>query len=313
MVMNRKPATALIALTILLGMSFPSPGADDNAAPTGEIKLPENTNLPARLAEVQAKLQQGRPKKAYQLVKNWIKKNKDSEFMDQALFFKGQALFDRKLYYQAFEAYDELLDGYSGSSLFEAAIEQQVKIALKFLAGAKRKVWRFIPASAKTEGLEILEQVVERWPGSELAARALMMQADYYYNKGQFIEAQSTYQLLVENYRKSSYYEQALIRNAEATHARYEGPLYDSVPLTDARIRYEQYQMLYPEKAYQLGIPQRIERINWQEAQKYYKIADYYRRTHKDEALRFYVAYIRQRWADGEWTQRAQTLLKHQK
>lgn len=229
--------------------------------------------------------------------------------MDRALFLKGQALFERKLYYQAFEAYDDMLNGYAGSNFFEAALKQQVEIARRFLAGAKRKVWGFIPASAKTEGVEILDRVVERWPGSELSAQALMMQGDYYYNKGRFIEAQSTYQILVEHYSRSSYYEAALLRNAEATHAQYEGPLYDSSCLTDARIRYAHYQARFPQKAQELGIAQRRERIDWQEAQKHYEIADYYRRTHRTGAMQFYVEYIQQHWPGSIWAQRAQELL----
>jgi len=259
------------------------------------------SDLPQGLAEVQKLLDEGRAKKAYKQVKKWIKAHEDSEVMDQALFLQAQAQFDRKLYYQSFEVYEEMLDGWGASSLFEAALYQQMEIARRFLAGAKRKVWGFIPASARTEGLEILDRVVERWPGSELAAQALMMQADYYYGRGRFIEAQATYQIVVENYTKSEYYEKSLLRNAESTHAQYRGPLYDSGCLTEARLRYEQYRARYPQRARELGIEQRIARIRWQEAEKHYKIADFYRRTHRDEASRYYADYVRAHWPGTEW------------
>jgi outer membrane protein assembly factor BamD (BamD/ComL family) len=311
--MQRKILTTFL----LLGMFVVGQGCANQVEKIGQDQVLKVNDLPPDLAEVAQKLQQDRPKKAYKLVKKWIKKNKDSEensqYMDQALFFKGQALFERKLYYQAFEAYDEMLDGYGGSSLFEAAINQEVEIARRFLAGAKRKVWGFIPSSARTEGLEILDRVVERWPGSELAARALTMQAEHYYHRGRFIEAQSTYQVLVEHYSKSNYYPDALLRNAEATQAQYEGPLYDSGCLTDALIRYEHYQARFPIEAQELGIRQRMERINWQQAQKHYKIADYYRRTHRSEAAQFYGDYIRQQWPDSVWTSRVQEMLDQQK
>lgn len=259
------------------------------------------SDLPKGLVAVQKLLDAGSPKKAYKQVKKWIKANEDSEVMDHALFLKGEAQFDRKLYYQSFEAYEEMLDGWGASSLFEAALQQQMEIARRFLAGEKRKVWGFIPASARTEGLEILDRVVERWPGSELAARALMMQADYYYGRGRFLEAQATYQIVVENYTKSEYYEKAMLRNAESTHAQYRGPLYDSGCLMDARLRYEQYRARYPQRAVDIGIQQRIARIRWQEAEKHYEIADFYRRTHQDEASRYYADYIQANWSETEW------------
>jgi len=258
-------------------------------------------DLPKGLAPVQKLLDEGRPKRAYKQVKKWIEAHEDSEELDRALFLKAQAQFDRKLYYQSFEVYEELLDGWGASSLFEAALHQQMEIARRFLAGAKRKIWGFLPASARTEALEILDRVVERWPGSELAAEALMLQADYYYSRGRFIEAQVTYQVVVENYTKSEYYEKALLRNAESTHAQYRGPLYDSDCLTEARLRYEQYRTRYPHRARELGIEQRISRIHWQEAEKHYRIADFYRRTHRDGASDYYVDYIQGHWPETEW------------
>ncbi len=268
------------------------------------------SDLPRGLVAVQQLLDEGRPKKAYKQVKKWIKAHEDSEVMDRALYLKAQAQFDRKLYYQSFEVYEEMLDGWGASRLFESALQQQMEIARRFLAGAKRKIWGFIPASARTEGLEILDRVVERWPGSELAAQALMMQADYYYGRGRFIEAQATYQIVVENYTKSGYYEKALLRNAESTHAQYRGPLYDSGCLTEARLRYEQYRARFPARARELGIESRIVRIRWEESEKHYEIADFYRRTHRQEAAHYYADYIEGHWPETEWAGEAMKNIK---
>ncbi|MBN1846660.1 MAG: outer membrane protein assembly factor BamD [Sedimentisphaerales bacterium] len=262
-------------------------------------------DLPDGLGQIRQLLGEDRPKQAYKRLKSWIKQNEGSSYLDKALFLKAQAQFNRKLYYQAFVIYEEMLDGYGASDLFEPALLQEMEIARRFLAGEKRKVWGFIPTSARTEGLEILDRVVERWPGSDLAAQALMMQADYYYDRGRFVEAQSTYQVVVENYRKSTYYQKALLRNAESTHAQYQGGRYDSSCLYEARLRYEQYRARFPQDAYARGIQPRIEGIDWQLAYKHYIIADYYRRTHKKEAADYYTRYIEEHWPDSEWAHRS--------
>lgn len=264
--------------------------------------------VPEGLAKVQELLEAGRAKKAYKQVSKWIEANEDSEILDRALYLKATAQFDRKLYYQSFLLYEEMLDGWGASPMFEPALGQQLEIARRFLAGEKRKVWGFLPASARTEGLEILDRVVERWPGSELAAKALMMQADFYYEKSRFVEAQMTYQIVVEHYAKSAYYEKAMLRNAESTHAQYNGPLYDSYCLTEASLRYEQYRSRYPQQAHELGIEKRIAQIRSQEAEKHYKIADFYRRTHRQEASYYYTDYIQSHWPETEWAESSQTL-----
>ncbi|MCK5271192.1 MAG: hypothetical protein KAJ52_01400, partial [Sedimentisphaerales bacterium] len=119
----------------------------------------------------------------HKTIKKWIKKNQKSPNMDKALFLRGQALFERKLYYQAFESFEKLLDEHAASELFEAAMYKETEIACLFLIGKKRKVFGFIPSSARTEGITILEQTAQRWPGSELAAKALMIKADYHNDK----------------------------------------------------------------------------------------------------------------------------------
>ena len=276
---------------------------------TAEGQWQDVENLSPQLVTMQQLIREGKAKKAQKQLSRWIKDNEDSPWMDQALFLKAQALFDRSLYYQSFEVYEELLDSFPTSALWESSLRQQIEIAKLFLAGKKRKVWGFIPASARTEALEILERVEERWPGSDLAAYALKMQSDYYFNSGRFIEAQGAYQILVDNYNKSRYYEESLLRSAEATQAQYRGPLYDGRCLNDARIRYEQYRVRFPQKAKQLGIEQRIMRIHWQQAEKNYEVADYYQRTHRDMSARYYAEYVKANWAGSEWAQKADVLL----
>ncbi|KPK76143.1 MAG: hypothetical protein AMJ79_08045 [Phycisphaerae bacterium SM23_30] len=302
----------LIFIIAVLGVFFTGCGGDSTIiGQRYEAQLPVRIDdLPAALAAVQEKLDQDQPKEAVNLAKKWIEENEGSEFMDRALYLKGRALFERKSYDKSFEAYEELLNGYSTSSLFDAALRQEMEIARRYLTGTKRKLWDFIPLGAHSEAVEILDGIVEHWPLSELSAQALMMQADYYFEKNRFLEAQGTYQLIVDHYRKSSYYEAALLGGAEASHAQYQGPFYDSACLMEARFLYEQYRVLFPEKAAQLGIAQRIEQIDEQEAEKCYTIADFYRRTDKQGAARYYLDYLTQRWPDSIWARQAEKLLQ---
>ncbi len=298
----------IAGIAMLMGAGW-SPGAQTlTLDDTGQWKSVQN--LPEDLQEYQTLLEKGKAKKAEKKVKKWIKNNLDSEFLDQAYFIKGQSLFDQKLYYQSFLAYDELLDSCPGSPLFTAALRQQMEIARLFLAGKKRKVWRFIPASAKTEGLEILDRVSGRWPGSDLAASAIVMQADYYYNKKKYIEAQSAYQLIADNYTKCPYYQTSMLRNAETTYLQYNGPKYDTTCLLDARTRYLQYQARFDQNAAELKIPDILAQISEQLAEKEFAVADFYRRTHKIPQARFYWTYIIKTWPDSPYAQKSSELLQ---
>jgi len=269
--------------------------------------------LPQQLGWALRQLEQGRAKKADKTVRKWIKAHPDSQSMDQALFIKAQALSARGLYYQAFLAYEKLLDEHSATSLFAPAVRGQVGIARRFLAGEKRKVWGFIATGAKTEALAILDRVVERWPGSEVAAQALVMQADHYYDKGRFLDAQPLYQLLVDDYPRTRYYPQAMLRNAQSTHGQYAGSAYDTSCLAEARVRYDQFRARFPEKITEHRVDECLARIDELQAEKEWQIADFYRRTGKSGAAGWYWNMIIQRWPTSQPAQRASQQLQAQR
>jgi len=265
---------------------------------------------PAELDQIEQLIKENHPDQALKDAKKWIKDHQDSDFLDEATFLKAQALFDKKLYHQAFRTYEKLLDNYATSRRFETALEQEVEIARRFLAGAKRKIWGWLPSGARTEALEIIDRVAQRWPGSQLAATALMMKADYYYRKGRFDEAQLTYQIIVDNYATSDAFEPALLGSAQSLHSQYHGPRYDGAPLHEAWFRYQQYQARYPQQAQNLGVAERLSQIETQLAHKDFVIADFYRRTHQPDAARHYWNYIPQRWPDTVSAHKARQMLQ---
>lgn len=267
--------------------------------------------LPDMLAQAQEQLNNECPSKACKLASKWIKANDDAEeFMDDALAIKAEALFCKNRYYKAMVVYEELLDDYPASRHFEHAINKHVDIAKMFLGGKKRLIWGFIAVGAKAEAIAILEKVADRWPGSELAATAIVMQGDYYYEKSRYVEAQETYRLIAEHYRNSSHYAHGLLRCAESTHAQYGGKCYDASALEDARIRYLNFASLFPGKAHELGVSHRLELIELERVEKEFEIADFYRRTHKIDPARYYWQSICERWPDSPLASRSKMLLE---
>jgi outer membrane assembly lipoprotein YfiO len=203
-----------------------------------------------------------------------------------------------------------MLDMYGSSDLFVPALGGQMDIACRFLNGAKRIVWGFIPAGATTEGITILEKIEQRWPGSELAAAALMRKGAYYFDCRKFLESQHAYQTVVENYQKNSCYERAMLYSARATHAQYIGSSYDTNCLAEALIRYEQYCQSFPEEAEKYKIRQQMELIKTQQAGKEFAIADFYWRTGKKQAAREYWAGICRQYPETDWAVQARKLLE---
>ena len=178
-----------------------------------------------------------------------------------------------------------------------------------FLGGTRRHVGP-ISFSGTSDAMEILDRVALHWPGSELAVEALILQAGFYYSKGNFLEAQQTYQMVVENYQRSRYYEQALLGNAESTYFQYVGPHYDSSSLLEAEARYRQFRREYPESIHDSEIVDRLTRLRDLQAEKEFEIASFYQRTGKNPAAQYYWQTIIKTWPTSGWARQSEAMLQ---
>ena len=271
---------------------------------------PGNYDLPEELSQCRQFLANGRPRKACKIAGKWIKGNPESPHMDHALYFKARGLYDRALYYQSFECFEDLLDRCASTSHFESALLFEAGIACEFLSGARRRIWGFIPVSARTEAVAILERVAQRWPGSELAATVLMIQGNYYFDRGRFLESQHTYQIIVEGYPNSPHYQPALLGSAAATHSQYLGSDYDTICLDESLIRYRQYRNGFPDRATADKVDQSEDLINRQKLDKELSIADFYRRTGKISSAITYWRYITEQWPGTDGSATAAELIR---
>ena len=296
------------AIAVLAGLLALLAGCAAKQLPLQGLRT--KAHLPRELAQAGDQIDISNPKAASQMLESWIKTHSEEDpAMHHALFLKGRALYDQKRYYRALLTYEKLLDRYASSEHFSATLEQEVEIAKLFLAGTKRRMFGFLKFSARTDALEILEKVAQRWPGSELAVTALMIQADYYYGKHQYIEAQATYQMVVANYRNDPEFERALRGSAEATYAQYAGPRYDGSPLQEASFRYKQY-LLHATDPATAAIQARLDKIVELQTEREFEIADFYRRTHKIEPAKHYWRYIIEKWPQSSWARQSKVWLE---
>lgn len=286
---------ATLITCFLLGLLLANSGCGPKTTP-----MPP-TDLPPQLYKAKILIEDSHPKKAHKLITKWIKKHKDHPDMDRALFLKAQADLDRNRDYQAAESYDKLTKDHSNSRHFTESLEQQVVIAEKFLNGKKRHLMGLLWITAKTDAIEMLDKVIQRWPGSPLAVKALLLQADFFFNEERFVEAQDTYQLVIDHYKTAPQYRYALLQSAEATFRQFNGLRYDATPLIEARIRYAQARPQLPDGTTDADITDRLDDIENLLAQKELDIADYYHRTGQTQQARISWNQVATQWPDSPW------------
>lgn len=261
-------------------------------------EAPEETGPGDELGAGRALLAEGQPGKARKILQNWIKANgEDNDRYYEAVFLLAETWFESKDYYRAYEQYELVIEN-TGGELFHAALNRERDVALAFLSGQKRIVWRVFRFPAMDEAIDILDRIWERVPGTRLGEEALRTKADYRFNKGEMDLAQDEYANLAQQFPSGKYAQFAMMRSAVAAEAAFPGIKFDDRPLLDADERYRQVQTAYPTYAERENVPQRLEGIRQQRAAKDLDIGKWYERTRQRPAAEYYYRLVLEDWGD---------------
>lgn len=279
---------------------------------TGEW-VPTTEPVPAGpegpLDEARGLLARGEPRDARGLLKDWLKENPDDERFYEGTYLMGVCYFQEREFWKAAERFETVAENSAGE-LFEDANEGCVDVARAFLSGEKRIVWRIFRFPAYDEGVELLDKVWERMPGTRLGEVALKLKADYYFARGEMGLAEDEYANLVQQFPSGRYVQLAMLRGAVAAEAAYPGVGFDDLPLVEATERYGQVQRQFPGYAEQQDVAQRVEGIRQLRAQSDFEIARWYERTRQGAAAAYYYQLVLREWPDTLFAAEARTRLQ---
>jgi outer membrane protein assembly factor BamD (BamD/ComL family) len=253
---------------------------------------PEAAGAPAEpVDQARAFLAQHKPRQARNLLTKWTKRNADHERYYEAMYLLGEAYFDLEDFYKAYQSYEVVAEATSGD-LFQQTARREIDCARAFFAGKPRIVWRIFKLPAYDDGVEILNRVYERIPGTPLGEVALRLKADYYFKNGDMGPAQDEFANLAKEFPAGRYTQTAMLRSAEAADAAFPGVKFDDRPLAEAEERYHQVQAAYPEYAKRESVGERLEAIRQKRADKDLDIARYYEYTKHPGAAQYYYRLI---------------------
>ena len=224
-------------------------------------KAPEPGSDEAVLAEVAALLASDRPAAAYALINRWIRDHGagDSPWRPRAYLLRGDALVAMDREFSALFDYErEIIQRFPQSEAYVQAIERELDIAVRYAHGLRRR-WlgvRILGSGDIAE--ETLIRVQERLPGSELAERAAIELADFYYRRDDLELAAIAYDLYVANFPNGPNIQRAMEQRIRANVARYKGPDYDGSTLVDAAEQAKAYARAFPAAAERTALDDRL-------------------------------------------------------
>ncbi len=247
------------------------------------------------LGQARALLAKNKPADARKILQKWIKANPDDERFNEARYLLGETYYESRDFWKAVEQYQTVAENASGE-LFRLAQSRCLDVGRAFLAGQKRILWGIFRLPAYDDGVEILDRVWQREPGSRLGELALKYKADFRFGRGEMDLAQDEYANLVQQYPSGRYVQPATLRTAESAEAAFPGIKFDDKPLLEADERYRQFKGTFAAYAEREQIDDRLEGIRQQRAEKDLDIARWYERTQRPDAAQFYYRRIMRDW-----------------
>ncbi|MEA2708127.1 MAG: hypothetical protein QOF78_728 [Phycisphaerales bacterium] len=241
---------------------------------------------------------------------DWVRANPNHPQRDRALFLIAQSLYQYGNRIRAFYYLDELMDEYPGSSFYGLALEKQYQIADDYLKGYKRRFFGVPAFHAYEEAVEMLFRIQHRSPGSQLAERAMLRTANFYYHDGQYDFAADTYAAYLRSYPRSPITARVRLRQAYSVYAQFRGPKFDATPAIDAREQLRELIAQYPQMAADEQIPQLVEQIDRTLARKLFVTADFYRRTRQPLGAAYTYRYVAKAYPNSEESRQAELALK---
>jgi len=226
---------------------------------------------------------------------------------DLDAFMEAEMLYAAGKWSKAVRKYEDFIQAWPRSSLYDSALEREYAIATAFLGGEKRKVMKVLKLSAYEEGVKIMRRIADRAGDAPIARRALIAVARSCENRGRFFltdpdqtDAYETWADISSRWPTGQLGRDALLGMAHSLHSAYRSNKYDSAGLESARRYYENFKERYAELADEHNIDDKITMVDEQLAYKQFAIGEYYERAENKQAANLYYQMVVDDWPDTD-------------
>jgi len=202
--------------------------------------------------------------------------------------------------YEAYLAYQTVIDKYPFSERIQEIIEREYKIAERFMAGEKRKALG-IDLPVDNPAIEIFGKVVENSTYGPLAPKAQYKLGLVLKALLRYYEAEDEFNKVVSRYSDSEWVSAAKFQIASCRASLSKGAAYDQGAAQEAKERFEEFVKERPDAVLSLDAQKNIGQIREKEAQSSYDIARFYEKQKAFDSAKIYYNDIINNHAESSW------------
>ena len=205
------------------------------------------------------------------------KKFPNSIYAPEAFYRTAKLRLARKQYFNAFDAFQNLVGRYPNTKRFNEVIGEQYRIASAMLDGARNRILGFIPGfTNRSKALEYFEIILANAPYSDYAPLSLMNIARGHQKLGETEEAIDALDRMVNAYPQSLLAPDAYLKLGQAHADLVDGPAYDQASTKEALTYFEDFQILFPSDSNVASAAKGLDKMKATLAESKMVIGDFY-------------------------------------
>ena len=218
----------------------------------------------------------------------------------EAQYYLGLCVEAQDNLYEAYLAFQKVIDRYPFSERSQEIIEKEFKIAESFMAGKTRKALG-INLPVDNPAIEIFRKVVENSTYGPLASAAQYKLGLVLKGAGRFIEAEEEFQKVISNYPKSEWVEAAKYQIASCKASLSRSPDYDQESTSEAKSKFEEFVKEHADAALSREAEDNIQKLKEKEAESNFGIGRFYEKQKLYESAKIYYNLVIENYPQSIW------------
>lgn len=238
-------------------------------------------------------------KTAYKELKKLIKYYHDSLEAPEAQYYLGLCLEEMDKPYEAYLAYQKIIDKYPFSKRIEDAIKREYIVAQKLLD--HKYSLAGIEFTGETAAIEIFGKIIENSPYGQYAAASQYKIGLALKARGYYKEAIDGFQKVLDSYPNSEWAEPAKFQIALCTAKASLDPSYDQTLTQEAADKFKDFARQHPDAEISSDAESRIVDLREKEAESNFNIGKFYEKQKSYDSAKIYYNFVIKNYPRSQW------------
>jgi len=253
---------------------------------------------------------QGNCKKAIVQYKRLLKAYPRAKEAPEAEFFIGQCQEDMGKPYEAYQAYQLVIDKYPFSERAAQIVSLEYTIANHLLENKGRSKWAQVVVGSDDRVVEIFRTIIKDAPYGKFAAISQYKIGLYLKEKGDYQDARDEFEKTMNDYPTSEWAQASKFQIAMADTSRASDAQHEQKVSSVAMEEFNEFVKDHPDSQLTPEAKEQMSRLKDKEAENDFVIAKFYEKSKNIKAARIYYKDVASNYADTSWGSKALVQLK---